>query len=382
MKFMHLSDLHLGKRLIGWPRIEEQRTVLQEILDIAKAEKPNAVLIAGDIYDRPVPSEEATGLLNSFLVSLCEMNIPVLMISGNHDSSERLSFAASLLDQSHIHISPTYHGPVKRIILSDGLGPVAFHLLPFIRPGDVRRAWPEEAESIVTYTDAVACAIRHMELLPDGRNVLLAHQYVLGAERCDSEEITIGGLDEVMPSVFEPFDYTALGHIHGPQNVTRDGRVRYCGTPLQYSVSERHHHKSVTMVELGKPGETRVTTIPLHMPRPVIRISGSFIDLMNGTVDGLIPDAYIDFILTDEHETPDAVAQLRRLYPWTLGIRYENARTRALEQDFQPQSETPSVGPLEVIRSLYQLQNGTDPDEQQQAYLSDLLRTLREEAVL
>ena len=376
MKFIHLSDLHLGKRLNGYSRLEEQRDVLSQIIRIVEEERPDAVLVAGDIYDRPIPPEEATRLLSSFLFQLHELKLPVLLISGNHDSAERIAFAADLLEDSQIYISPAYDGMVKRILLHDADGEVAFHLLPFIKPVDVRRAWPEEEKEINDYTDALRVAVRHMDL-SSPRNVLLAHQFVTGASRCESEELSIGGQDNVDAEVFSPFDYVALGHLHGPQSVGDNPRIRYCGTPLMYSVSERLHRKSVSVVRLGADKSLDIRTIPLRMPRPIQRFAGSFDTLMSGAA-GVDPEAYLDFVITDNEETPDAAARLRNRYPYVLTVRYDNERTRAQEREELPDLTAEAIDPLSSFEDLYEQQNGQPLSDVQRDYLREIIRQLVE----
>lgn len=263
MKLIHLSDLHIGKRVNEVSMIEEQASVLSQIIGIIDGEHPDAVLIAGDVYDKSVPSAEAVTLLDDFLCRLAERNLPVLIISGNHDSPERLAFGGRLMEGSGIHVSPVYSGNVESVTLSDEHGTVTFWLLPFVKPVHVKRCFPDEA--IESYTGAIRAAIGHMGADFSGRNVLLTHQFVTGAATCESEEISVGGSDNVDASVFEGFDYVALGHIHGPQNIGSD-HIRYCGTPLKYSFSEAGHRKSVTVVELGEKGCLNVHTVPLPPP--------------------------------------------------------------------------------------------------------------------
>ena len=249
MKLIHLSDLHLGKRVNEFSMLEDQQYILTEILQIIDREKPDGVMIAGDVYDKSVPSAEAVALLDDFLVRLAKRDLQVFLISGNHDSPERMAFGGRLMAQSGVHLAPVYDGKVSPITLTDEYGPVNLYLLPFLKPAHVRRCFPER--EILTYTDALAAAIEAMGVDPAQRNVLVTHQFVTGAARCDSEEISVGGTENVDVSVFGPFDYVALGHIHGPQQVGRE-TVRYCGTPLKYSFSEAKHQKSVTVVELGE----------------------------------------------------------------------------------------------------------------------------------
>lgn len=263
MKLIHLSDLHLGKRVNDFSMLEDQQYILAEILQIIDREKPDGVLIAGDVYDKSVPSAEAVALLDDFLVRLSKRELRIFVISGNHDSPERMAFGGRLMERSGVHLAPVYDGRVEPVVLTDEYGPVKLYLLPFVKPSHVRRCFPER--EIATYTDAVAAAVEAMGVDTAVRNVLVTHQFVTGAARCDSEELSVGGTDNVDASVFDPFDYVALGHIHGPQQVGRE-TVRYCGTPLKYSFSEAGHKKSVTVVELGAKGSVTIRTIPLKPP--------------------------------------------------------------------------------------------------------------------
>ncbi len=276
MKLIHLSDLHLGKRVNEFSMLEDQRYILGEILKIIDQEQPQGVLIAGDVYDKSVPPTEAVALLDDFLAALAGRAVPVFLISGNHDSPERIAFGGRLMARSGVHLAPVYHGRVEPITLTDAHGPVNLYLLPFLKPTHVRRFFPER--EISTYTDALATAIEAMEVDPTVRNVLVTHQFVTGAARCDSEEISVGGSDNVDVSVFDPFDYVALGHIHGPQQVGRKG-VRYCGTPLKYSFSEASHKKSVTVVELEEKGNLTVRTVPLVPQRDLVELRGTYEEL-------------------------------------------------------------------------------------------------------
>ena len=272
MKLIHLSDLHIGKRVKEVSMIEEQEYILTQILRIIDGERPDTVLIAGDVYDKSVPSAEAVTLFDDFLCRLARRQLPVLIISGNHDSPERLSFGGRLMEGAGIHFSPVYHGEVKPITLTDAQGEVHFWLLPFVKPAHVKRYFPDEG--IERYTDAVRVAIANMGVDNTARNVLLTHQFVTGASTCESEELSVGGSDNVDASVFDDFDYVALGHIHGPQNIGSN-RIRYCGTPLKYSFSEAGHYKSVTVAELGGKGELTLRTVPLTPRHDLREIQGT-----------------------------------------------------------------------------------------------------------
>ena len=251
MKLIHLSDLHLGKRVNEFSMVEDQKYILWEILGIIDEEKPDGILLAGDLYDRPIPSAEAVQLFDSFLARSWQKKIPVHAISGNHDSAERIAFGANIMSSSGSGMTPVYNGKTAKDCLTDRYGEVWIHLLPFIRPSVVRHGLEgeEDSENIRTYQEAVQAAVAHMEIDPEKRNVLLAHQFVVGAMRCDSEEISVE-MTRLRQS-FPDFDYVALGHIHSPQNVG-SRKIRYCGTPLKYSFSEAGQQKSVTVVQLKK----------------------------------------------------------------------------------------------------------------------------------
>ena len=376
MKLIHLSDLHLGKRVNEFSMLEDQQYILTEILQIIDREKPDGVMIAGDVYDKSVPSAEAVALLDDFLVRLAKRDLQVFLISGNHDSPERMAFGGRLMAQSGVHLAPVYDGKVSPITLTDEYGLVNLYLLPFLKPAHVRRCFPER--EILTYTDALAAAIEAMGVDPAQRNVLVTHQFVTGAARCDSEEISVGGTDNVDVSVFEPFDYVALGHIHGPQQVGRE-TVRYCGTPLKYSFSEAKHQKSVTVVELGEKGAVSVRTVPLTPMRDLAELRGTYEELtFRDFYDGTsYPRDYVHITLTDEEDIPDAVSKLRIIYPNLMKLDYDNKRTRAgivLEG-----AEDQQRSPLELLEEFYEKQNGQPMGEEQRAFAKSLMERIWEE---
>lgn len=376
MKLIHLSDLHLGKRVNEFSMLEDQQYILTEILQIIDREKPDGVMIAGDVYDKSVPSAEAVALLDDFLVRLAKRDLQVFLISGNHDSPERMAFGGRLMAQSGVHLAPVYDGKVSPITLTDEYGPVNLYLLPFLKPAHVRRCFPER--EILTYTDALAAAIEAMGVDPAQRNVLVTHQFVTGAARCDSEEISVGGTENVDVSVFGPFDYVALGHIHGPQQVGRE-TVRYCGTPLKYSFSEAKHQKSVTVVELGEKGAVSVRTVPLTPMRDLAELRGTYEELtFRGFYDGTsYPRDYVHITLTDEEDIPDAVSKLRIIYPNLMKLDYDNKRTRAgiiLEG-----AEDQQRSPLELLEVFYEKQNGQPMGEEQRAFAKSLMERIWEE---
>ncbi len=375
MKLIHLSDLHLGKRVNDFPMLEDQAYILDRILEIADEERPDAALIAGDVYDKNVPSAEAVALLDDFLVKLADRSLPVLLISGNHDSPERLAFANRLMEGRGVYIAPVYHGEVTPVTLEDVHGLVDFWLLPFLKPVHLRRFFPEEG--VESYTDAMACAIRHMPLDPTRRNVLVTHQFVTGAERCESEEVSVGGADNVDASVFAPFDYVALGHLHGPQSIGEE-RVRYCGTPLKYSFSEVRHQKSVTVIELEEKGTLNLRAVPLTPKRDMVELRGGFAQISSPAFyEQVDRDAYVRVILTDENDIYGAMGQLRSIYPNLMRLDYDNLRTRSGTAELEEADV--KRNPLELFEEFYQQQNHQPMSEEQRGYLAELLEAIQEE---
>jgi len=375
MKLIHLSDLHIGKRVNEISMLEEQEYILLQILHLIDEEKADAVLIAGDVYDKSVPSAEAVTLLDDFLCSLSQRNLPVLIISGNHDSPERLAFGNRLLERSGIHISPVYNGKAESVTLADAHGDVTFWLLPFLKPAHVKRFFPEE--TIESYTDAIRVAIGNMGIDTEKRNVLLTHQFVTGSVTCESEEISVGGSDNVDASVFEAFDYVALGHIHGPQNIGSN-KIRYCGTPLKYSFSEEQHHKSVTVVNLGTKGALELQLRPLTPLHDLRSIRGTFAALTDSTFyEGTATQDYLQVILTDEEDVPEALGRLRAIYPNIMKLRYDNTRTRA-DQIIEGASDVQCKTPLALFEELYELQNNQPMSEVQRTFAQELIESIWE----
>lgn len=376
MKLFHISDLHIGKRVNEVSMLEDQAVILRRILQLIDEEKPDALLIAGDVYDKSVPSAEAVTLFDDFLFRLARRKIPVLIISGNHDSPERLAFGGRLMENAGIHLSPVYDGHAARLTLSDAHGEVDFWLLPFIKPAHVKRYYPEE--EIESYTDAVRVAIEKMGMDRTKRNVLLTHQFVTGASTCESEEISVGGSDNVDAGVFEGIDYVALGHIHGPQNVG-SSRIRYCGTPLKYSFSEAGHYKSVTVAELGAKGELSLHTLPLDPLRDMRQIRGTFAQLTDKAFyETQKTDDYLHVILTDEEDVAEALGRLRVIYPGIMKLTYDNTRTRG-NQVIAGAQDVRRKSPLELFEELYALQNNQPMTQEQRNFAQDLIESIWEE---
>ena len=377
MKLIHLSDLHLGKRVNEVSMIEDQEYILHQIIRIIKDENADAVLLSGDIYDKSVPSAEAVTLFDEFLSRLAQLKVQVFAISGNHDSPERLAFGNRLMEGAGIHMSPVYNGEVAPIVLSDEHGDISFWLLPFIKPAHVKRFYPNEG--IESYTDACRVAVEKMSIDTTERNVLLTHQFVTGAsfDPEGSEEISVGGSDNVDASVFENFDYVALGHIHGPQNIGSN-KIRYCGTPLKYSFSEANHYKSVTVVTLGAKGELELHTTPLTPRHDMRVIRGSFAEVTDKAFyEGTATDDFLQVILTDEEDIPEAIGKLRVVYPNIMKLTYDNTRTRA-NQVIDGAEDVEQKSPLQLFAELYEQQNNQPMSDEQRAFTQELIETIWE----
>lgn len=375
MKFVHLSDLHLGKRVNGYSMIEDQKYILLKILNVIDEQKAEAVVIAGDVYDKPIPPTEAVQLFDDFLFRLVERNLQILVISGNHDSPERIAFGSRFMDKSGVHMSQVYNGKNDLVELKDKYGKVNFYMLPFVKPSNVRRFF--EDEEINTYTDAVRVAVSHMNVNKKARNVIITHQFVTGAQRSESETIAVGGTDNVDSYVFDDFDYVALGHIHGPQNVGKN-TVRYCGTPLKYSFSEISHKKSVTVVEMKEKGNVKVSTVELTPKLDMREIKGTYEELtFKKNYENTNTEDYLHIILTDEEDVADAVAKLRCVYPNLMKLDYDNTRTRnslALTQAEETEKKTDT----ELLSEFFEKQNGKSLSDEQLEYAVNLFEQIKE----
>ena len=377
MKFLHLSDLHLGKRVNEFSMLEDQAYILESILNIIDDTHPDGVIIAGDVYDKSVPSSEAITLFDDFLVALSNRALQVFIISGNHDSPERLSFASRLIDRSGIHIAPVYNGNVTPIALNDDFGTVSVYMLPFVKPVHVRRFFEEE--NIETYSDAMKVAIEKMAPNYNERNILITHQFVTGASRSESEEISVGGTDNVDASVLDGFDYVALGHLHKPQNCGNE-RIRYCGTPLKYSFSESRDHKSVTIIDIKEKDNISIDTVPLLPLHDMREIKGSYDELMSKSFyeNTTYCTDYMHITLTDELDVPDALGKLRTVYRNLMRLDYDNTRTRC-NREIIVESNIEAQSPKELFSSFFYMQNNQELSEEQEKLLSDLIESIWEE---
>lgn len=379
---MHLADLHLGKRVNGFSMMEDQEYILNRILEIMEEEQPDGLLIAGDVYDKTIPPAEAVRRMDDFLTAVAEKHVPVFLISGNHDSAERVAFGHQLMQGSGIWISPVYDGTIRHHTLGDRWGEVNIYLIPFLRPSVVRSFFPDV--EIEDYTDALRTIIEDLQVDTSRRNVVLAHQFVTAAgalpETCDSEQLSVGGLDRVDGSVFSPFDYTALGHLHGPQRVGSE-TIRYAGSPLKYSFSELHQKKSVTVAELRAKGETEIRQIPLQPRREMTELRGTFEEILEAARKKGEPQTdYYHMILTDETDVVDALSRLREYYPNIMLLDYDNRRTRS-QKEVEQLDRVEERTPGELFAALYEQQNGQEMDSDRKEYLDGLIREIWEEQV-
>ena len=373
---MHLSDLHIGKKVNEYSMLQDQIYILKEILRIIDNEKVETVIIAGDVYDRSLPPNEALELFDEFLYQLSSRNVNVFVISGNHDSPERISYGGRMMTENKIFLSPVYDGNVKPTTLNDDYGEVNFYLLPFIRPADIRRYFPDE--NIENYTDAVKVAIDNMNVDFSERNILVTHQFVTGAELSESEDIIVGGTDNVSGEVFDGFDYVALGHIHREQTVGKDD-IRYCGTPLKYSFSEAKHIKSVTILDFKDKENIEYSKIPLTPLRDMREIRGTYDELtLKSNYENTNVDDYLHITLTDEEDIPDAIGKLRSIYPNIMKLDYDNLRTRG-SGIVDAIENIESKSPFELFADLFKQQNNQDMSEEQEEIMRNLIDKIWEE---
>lgn len=381
MRFFHLSDLHIGKQLHHYSLKEDQEHILGELIEYARKLHPDAVVIAGDIYDKPVPSAEAVTLFDDFLTRLAKIRpqIPVMIISGNHDSADRLRYAAGILKEEKIYLAGSVpqkeEEHIEKVTLKDEWGEVNFFLLPFLKPAYVRRLFEENPPE--TYSDAVNRLIERENInFKDERNVLISHQFYMGShlpETCDSETISVGGLDQIDITGVEPFDYVALGHLHGKQKV-KDEHIRYCGTPLKYSVSEASHTKSLTVVTLGEKGKSvKIEEYPLHPLRDVRKITGELKEILK---EERSPEDYVSITLTDETDPYHPKEQLETVFSKILEVRIDNTRTRTKWMEAE---ELVLKTPEENFADFFEKMQGRTMDPEEETLILQILEEAKED---
>jgi exonuclease SbcD len=379
MRIAHLADLHLGKTVNGFSMIEDQKFILNEIFGVLKEEKVDAVLLAGDIYDRNVPSAEATVLLDDFLSSLQKGGYEVFMIAGNHDNGDRVAYGSSLLDHLNIHIAGTYKGVIPSYTMHDAYGAIHVYLLPYVRAVNVNRYIDKESEHAGSCEEAVKKALDTVALNENDRNIILAHQFITGAvydPENGSEEISLGGLDQVSGHLFDHFDYAALGHIHRPQKLLRE-EMRYAGTPLKYSFSEAGQTKSIPVIDLKEKGNTEINLIPLIPQHELREIHGMYHDIISSIPNDSTRYDYMHITLNDEEDVPEAIRDLRMLYPNIMKLDYDNTRTRT-SSEVTPLKDAEKQSPLDIVTGFYEMRNGKAVNDVQREDLTELIRSIWE----
>ena len=373
MRFLHIADLHLGKQMNDLSLLPDQKYILDQIASVAQDEQADAVLIAGDVYQRSSPQAEAMALFDAFVSHLAGLGKKVFVISGNHDSALRVSYFAALVRAAGVYVTEAFDGTPQRVTLRDAFGEIVVWMLPFLRPSQVKRKLPEA--KIATYQDAVEAVLRQTPIDASKRNILLCHQFITGSETSDSEELAVGGLDNIDAAVFDAFDYVALGHIHKPQRVLRD-TLRYAGSPLKYSFSETHHSKSVTVVDVLAKGDIAVRTVPLRPLRDMRQIEGMLDELMAMPYS----EDYLWVTVHDELPPPDARVTLSVNFPNMLKFSIVNARTKQDVDVLAAQRMEDKTVP-ELFSDFYRLQNNDQaPSEAHQKVLMKVLKELEERA--
>ncbi|SER00274.1 Exodeoxyribonuclease I subunit D [Butyrivibrio fibrisolvens] len=438
MRLMHLSDLHLGIKVYEFDLFEDQKYMLDNIIKIAIAKDVDGIMISGDVYDRPIPPAESVALFDSFLTRLSDEGIKAYITSGNHDSQERLSFGSKLMNKSGIFFGGTFDGTVPRMDLEDEYGQVHLYMLPFLKPSIVRAhmaddtgssdnmrsvenktnsitednkstdnntgdinandIYPDEnsdsdidskdaisarisKDDIISYQKAIDYVLSGLQIDESARNIIMAHQFVTGATRSDSEEISVGGVDEISADSFDLFDYVALGHIHTPQIIGGNEHIRYCGTMLKYSFSECKKNKSVPIITLKEKGNIDIELADLIPQRDMREIKGTYLDLTaKKNYADTNTDDYIHVTLTDEDDVPDALGRLRSIYPNIMKLDYDNLRTRAVYNSEIP-DEVEKKSPLDLFQEFYNLQNGRDLTLEESTYVQSQIEKLWEGGV-
>lgn len=373
MRFVHLSDLHLGKKVHEYSLFEDQQYILKEIINIIDQEKPDGVILAGDIYDKSVPLTDAVSLFDDFLYELTKSELQVFIVSGNHDSAERLAFGSKIFSQAGIHFSPLYKGEASHIIMQDKHGTVNIYLLPFIKPSQIRHVF--EGAEINNYSDAVRCAIEAMNIDPNARNIMVSHQFVTK----DGADVNVGGADNVDVATYEVFDYVALGHLHGPHYIEQE-KIRYCGSPLKFSFSEVKEDKSLTIVDFGPKGDVKISVRPLIPRRDMKEIKGSYEEITRKSYyeNTSLPDDYLHITLTDEDGVVDAFYKLTTIYKKLMLLDYDNSRTRE-QKEIEGALDVDQKNPLELFDEFFERQNNRFMDEEEKALAGKMIDDVWEE---
>lgn len=379
MRILHLSDLHIGKRLKEYSMLEDQKYILSQILEICDNEKIECVVIAGDVYDKTVPPAEAVMVFDNFIYSVTERKIPVVMISGNHDSAERIAFGGRIMSAGGVYISPVYSGKIEPVVLEDKYGEVNFYLLPFVRPTTVRQYHSDRR--IESFTDAMEAVVDNIEIDSTKRNIMVTHQFVTGSQLSQSEEFFIGGTENIDGGIFEKFDYVALGHIHRPQ-FAGSKKIRYCGSQLKYHFDEVNQEKTYTIADIDEKGNVEITEIPVEPIRQVKAYKGSYEKLTDKSFYGNInTEDYIYITLTDEEDIPDGARKLKKIYPNLLQLFYDNSRTRTTTV-IRSDVRNEKLPPTEIFSEFYESRRNHKMTDEQRKFIEQLIKSVWEEEIL
>jgi len=369
MKFIHIADLHIGRKMGDISLLEDQRYALSQVVSIAKENDAEAVLIAGDVYNNSSPSAEAMTVFDEFLTALGTEKIKVFLISGNHDSNERISYFSSIVKHAGVYATEKFEGMLQCIRLKDKYGEIMIHMMPFIKPANVRGFFTDK--SISTYEQAVSAVIENSEVDKSKRNILICHQFITGAQICESEEFAVGGLDNIDASVFDDFDYVALGHIHRPQKISRE-TLRYSGSLFKYSFSEVSHKKSVTLIDVGEKGDIKIDTVPLKYLHDVREIKGLLNDIMKMPYS----EDYVRVIVNDEIVPPDARVSISTVFPNMIKFSIENSKTN-FNMDVNVTENIENKSVEQLFLDFYKMQNNdVEPPSEHFDILRNIMKGL------
>jgi len=378
---MHLADLHIGKIILEQSLIEDQKYILNQIIDIIVKNNIDVVLIAGDVYDKNIPNIDAVRLFSDFLSNLYKLKVKVFVISGNHDSKDRLSFGNELFIDNGVYIEGIFCGKLKKFKLEDEYGSLNVYMLPFVKPADVRIFYPDD--KIESYNDAVKCIIGNIELDKNARNIIMIHQFVTASgieiERSDSENISLGGIDNIDVSIFNDFDYVAMGHIHRAQKLIKD-TIRYSGSPLKYSFSEVGHHKSVPIIQFLEKGNIKLELVDLKPIRDMRVIRGKLENLLDNEIVSLSnKDDYISAVITDEDYIIDAIGKLKSVYKNILRIEYDNKRTDNFFENSCKVVDFKKISEIDLFCDFYRMQNNIELDETKKKIIIDIINGINDD---
>jgi len=381
MKIMHLSDLHLGKSILEQSLIVDQEYILNQIIDIVKEKLIDIVLIVGDVYDKGIPNVDAVRLFSSFLTSLYKLKVKVLVISGNHDSKDRLSFGNELFVDNGVYIEGIFNGELRKVTLNDDSGNLNVYMLPFVKTADVRKYYPDI--QIDSYDDAVRCIINNTKIDKNQRNIIMVHQFVtaggIDVERCESESLSLGGIDNIDVSIFDDFDYVAMGHIHKGQRLIKD-TVRYSGSLLKYSFSEVNHRKSVPIIEFNDKGNINIELVDLVPLRDMKIIKGTMEELLSSDfIKNINIEDYISVVLTDEDYIMDAIGKLRSVYKNILRLEYDNKRTSGYTlNDSKDNIDVKLLSEIELFSKVYELQNNIELSDEKRDIVEHTIEEIKD----